>query len=122
MTRDSWLTRVDNPVLAKHWPGGAELDRFFGRGPSVEWDQEAALTPSGQLPFFIHILLRRGDVGSSPLKRGDGLEPVDERVERETRFGGGRILNYERVADNAHSKCLHSGQGARKGFAAHSEL
>ena len=61
-------------------------------------------------------------VGSFGLKRRDWLESVDERVEHETRFGGGRVLNHQRVADNAHSECLHSGQGARKGFAAHSEL
>ena len=64
----------------------------------------------------------RDKVGSSRLKRRDWLESVDEGVEHETRFGGGRVLNHERVADNAHSECLHSGQGARKGFAAHSEL
>ena len=62
------------------------------------------------------------EVGSSRLKRRDRLESVDQGVEHETRLGGGRVLNHERVADNPHSECLHSGQGARKCFATHSEL
>ena len=36
-------------------PEGVDLDSFFGP-VRVEWDHEAAMTPLGQLPFFIDFL------------------------------------------------------------------
>jgi hypothetical protein len=38
---------------------GADLDSFFGP-IRVEWDQEAAMTPLGQLPFFVDFLKTSG--------------------------------------------------------------
>src|SRR5208283_750044 len=46
-------------VVARKPPGGVDLDSFFGP-VRVEWDHEAALTPLGQLPFFIHFLKASG--------------------------------------------------------------
>src|SRR5208282_4222239 len=46
-------------VVAGKPPGGVDLDSFFGP-VRVEWDHEAALTPLGQLPFFIHFLKASG--------------------------------------------------------------
>src|SRR5208337_2157465 len=46
-------------VVANERLGGVDLDSFFGP-VRVEWDHEAALTPLGQLPFFIHFLKASG--------------------------------------------------------------
>jgi Transposase DDE domain group 1 len=40
-------------------PAGVDLDSFFGP-IRVEWDHEAAMTPLGQLPFFIDFLKTSG--------------------------------------------------------------
>src|SRR5208283_687450 len=40
-------------------PEGVDLDSFFGP-VRVEWDHEAAMTPLGQLPFFIDFLKTAG--------------------------------------------------------------
>jgi hypothetical protein len=57
MTRDISLPSVhptgEAPKLAGgSLPQGVSLDSFAGP-VHVEWDSEAALTPLGQLPFFI---------------------------------------------------------------------
>ena len=44
-----------SPVEDKSLPPGVGLDSFAGP-VHVEWDAEAALTPLGQLPFFIDFL------------------------------------------------------------------
>ena len=64
MKRDSsalWphLSGEQSVVVAKGTPGGVDLDSFFGP-VRVEWDREAAMTPLGQLPFFIDFLKRGG--------------------------------------------------------------
>ncbi|MBV8285422.1 MAG: transposase [Hyphomicrobiales bacterium] len=46
-------------VVATEATGSVDLDSFFGP-VRVEWDHEAALTPLGQLPFFIHFLKASG--------------------------------------------------------------
>ena len=46
-------------VVAKGPPEGVDLDSFFGP-VRVEWDHEAAMTPLGQLPFFIDFLKTAG--------------------------------------------------------------
>jgi len=46
-------------VVARERPGGVDLDSFFGP-VRVEWDHEAAMTPLGQLPFFIDFLKTAG--------------------------------------------------------------
>ncbi len=46
-------------VVEREPLGGVDLDSFFGP-VRVEWDHNAALTPLGQLPFFIHFLKASG--------------------------------------------------------------
>src|SRR6516225_11676727 len=46
-------------VVATDARGGVDLDSFFGP-VRVEWDHEAAMTPLGQLPFFIDFLKTAG--------------------------------------------------------------
>ena len=46
-------------VVAREPPGGVDLDSFFGP-VRIEWDHEAAMTPLGQLPFFIDFLKTAG--------------------------------------------------------------
>jgi hypothetical protein len=56
-------------VVATAPPGGVDLDSYFGP-IRVEWDHEAAMTPLGQLPFFIDFLKRPGcSTPSSPTVR-----------------------------------------------------
>ena len=45
--------------MAREPPGGVDLDSFFGP-VRIEWDHEAAMTPLGQLPFFIDFLKTAG--------------------------------------------------------------
>ena len=47
------------PAEGKGSPQGVILDSFAGP-VHVEWDTEAALTPLGQLPFFIDFLKAAG--------------------------------------------------------------
>lgn len=64
MTRDSALSSVhplgeQSSVVGSESEAGVDLDSF--RGPvHVEWDHEAAMTPLGQLPFFIDFLKASG--------------------------------------------------------------
>ena len=52
--------RVNNSWLWRRGRGtGVDLDSFF-RPVRVEWDHEAAMTPLGQLPFFIDFLKTAG--------------------------------------------------------------
>ena len=53
------LSGEQSLVVEGEPPGGVDLDSFFGP-VRVEWDHEAALTPLGQLPFFIHFLKASG--------------------------------------------------------------
>ena len=48
-----------SPDVSDEPPGGVDLDSFFGP-IRIEWDQEAATTPLGQLPFFIDFLKASG--------------------------------------------------------------
>ncbi len=64
MTRDSSAASAhrlgEQSVVAETGlPDGVDLDSFAGT-VHVEWDQEAALTPMGQLPFFIDFLKTSG--------------------------------------------------------------
>ena len=56
-----FVTNFLHPIAqtAGRRSGGVDLDSFFGP-VRVEWDHEAALTPLGQLPFFIHFLKAGG--------------------------------------------------------------
>ena len=46
-------------VVTRERPGGVDLDSFLGP-VRVEWDHEAAMTPLGQLPFFIDFVKTAG--------------------------------------------------------------
>ena len=46
-------------VVETETPEGVDLDSFFGP-IRVEWDHEAAMTPLGQLPFFVDFLKASG--------------------------------------------------------------
>ena len=64
MKRDSsplsvHLSGEQSQVVTTEPPGGIELDSFFGP-IRVEWDRRAAMTPLGQLPFFIDFLKTTG--------------------------------------------------------------
>jgi hypothetical protein len=64
MKRDSSAPSAHRPgeqtlVVAAGPCTGVELDSFFGP-VRVEWDHEAAMTPLGQLPFFIDFLKTAG--------------------------------------------------------------
>ncbi len=64
MTRDSrplspHLSGEQPLVVESEIPSGVEVDSFQGT-VRVEWDQEAAMTPLGQLPFFIDFLKTAG--------------------------------------------------------------
>jgi len=64
MKRDSsplsvHLSGEQPTAVATEPPGGVDLDSFFGP-IRVEWDHEAAMTPLGQLPFFIDFLKTTG--------------------------------------------------------------
>jgi hypothetical protein len=64
MTRDSsppsaHLPGEQSVVVGRERPPGVEVDSFCG-SVQVEWDHEAAMTPLGQLPFFIHFLKASG--------------------------------------------------------------
>jgi len=88
MTRDSSSFSVHPPggqssVVANERPDGVDLDSFFGP-VRVEWDHEAALTPLGQLPFFIHFLKTSGLfdalVADCPLRYGSPNAPKKRDV------------------------------------------
>jgi hypothetical protein len=55
----SSFTGEQPPVEDKGPPQGVSLDSFAGP-VHVEWDTEAALTPLGQLPFFLDFLKAAG--------------------------------------------------------------
>jgi hypothetical protein len=60
MTHDLALSRLypmgdQSPDEDNGLPAGVDLDSFAGP-VRVEWDAEPALTPLGQLPFFIDFL------------------------------------------------------------------
>lgn len=64
MTRDSSPLSAhpsgeQPPVVEGEPPAFVELDSFFGP-VRVEWEREAAMTPLGQLPFFIDFLKASG--------------------------------------------------------------
>ena len=70
-------------VVASEPPGGVDIDSFFGP-VRVEWDHEAAMTPLGQLPFFIHFLKATGLfdalVADCPLRYGSPNAPKKRDV------------------------------------------
>jgi len=64
MTRDSSPPSAhpsgdQPPVVGSEPPAGVDLVGFFGP-VHVEWDQEAATTPLGRLPFFVDFLEKSG--------------------------------------------------------------
>ena len=91
------------PVGGKGPPQGVILDSFAGP-VHVEWDTEAALTPLGQLPFFIDFLKAAGlfdaFVADCPLRYTS-----PERAEKTRCVGNGDAVDVVR----AQALCSHSG-------------
>ena len=93
------------PVEGKGSPQGVILDSFAGP-VHVEWDTEAALTPLGQLPFFIDFLKAAG------LSTRGGLPAAlhePERAEKTRCVGNGDAVDVVR----AQALCSHSGATLR---------
>ena len=74
-------------------PGPVAVDTFGGR-IHVEWDAEAAVTPLGQLPFFIDFLQVSGRfepwVASCPLTADQSQCPQQPRYPGHRRVGHSR--------------------------------
>ncbi len=91
-------------VVEREPLGGVDLDSFFGP-VRVEWDHNAALTPFGQLPFFIHFLKASGLfdalVADCPLRYRES-----ERAPEARRSGNGDALDARR------SQALRAYRGA----------
>jgi hypothetical protein len=70
-------------VAARGRAEGVDLDSYFGP-IRVEWDRDAAMTPLGQLPFFIDFLKTSGlfdaFVADCPLRYGSPNAPVKRDV------------------------------------------
>jgi hypothetical protein len=70
-------------VVESELPSGVEVDSFGG-SVRVEWDHEAAMTPLGQLPFFIDFLKTAGlfdaFVADCPLRYGSPNAPKKRDV------------------------------------------
>src|SRR6201993_1296316 len=88
MKRDSsalspHLSGEQSLVVGRERPGGVDLDSFFGP-VRVEWDHEAAMTPLGQLPFFVDYLKTAGlfdaFIADCPLHYTSGNAPKGRDV------------------------------------------
>ena len=68
----------EQPLVVEEDPSGVEVDSFGG-AVRIEWDHEAAMTPLGQLPFFIDYLKTAGlfdaFVADCPLRYGSPNAP-----------------------------------------------
>jgi hypothetical protein len=96
-------------VVARKPPGGVDLDSFFGP-VRVEWDREAALTPHGQLPFFIHFLEASGLfdalVADCPLRYGSPNTPERRDVMGTAMLA--MLAGHKRYAPIAALRCRSS--------------
>jgi len=54
----SHLSGEQSVVVGTGRPSGVDVEGFCA-SVHVEWDHDAAMTPLGQLPFFIHFLALR---------------------------------------------------------------
>ena len=87
MTHDSGRLSVhplgEQPLVVEETPSGVDVDSFHGT-VRVEWDHEAAMTPHGQLPFFIDFLKTAGlfdaFVADCPLRYGSANAPKKRDV------------------------------------------
>ena len=111
MTRDSSRSSAHPPgeqslVVASEPPGGVDIDSFFGP-VRVEWDHEAAMTPLGQLPFFIHFLKATGlfdaFVVDCPLRYGSPNAPKKRDILGTAMFS--MLAGHKRYAHIAALRC-----------------
>src|SRR5271165_4256911 len=118
MTRDSSSFSAHPPgeqslVVANERLGGVDLDSFFGP-VRVEWDHEAALTPLGQLPFFIHFLKTSGLfdalVADCPLRYGSPNAPKKRDVVGTAMLGMSKIVSEDAV--RRAFKAIEENEGA----------
>ena len=66
------LPMGEQPVVERVLAGPVVADTFAGR-IHVEWDNSAAVTPLGQMPFFIEFV-KRGGLGMQQA-RSSGARP-----------------------------------------------
>ena len=94
------------PVEDKGPPQGVNLDSFAGP-VHVEWDTGAALTPLGQLPFFIDFLKAAGlfdaFVADCPLRYTSPNAPKKRDVLRTTMLS--MLSGHKRYAHIAGLRC-----------------
>ena len=111
MTRDSSRSSAHPPgeqslVVGSEPPGGVDIDSFFGP-VRVEWDHEAAMTPLGQLPFFIHFLKATGlfdaFVVDCPLRYGSPNAPKKRDILGTAMFS--MLAGHKRYAHIAALRC-----------------
>ena len=85
---------------------GVDLDSFFGP-VHVEWDQEAATTPLGQLPFFVDFLKKSGlfdaFVADCPLRYASPNAPKKRDVLGTTMLS--MLAGHKRYAHIAALRC-----------------
>jgi len=100
------LTGEQSLVVATAPSGNVDLDSFFGP-VRVEWDHEAALTPLGQLPFFIHFLKTSGLfdalVADCPLRYRSPNAPAKRDVLGTTMLS--MLAGHRRYAHIAALRC-----------------
>lgn len=95
-----------SPVEDAWFPAGVDLDSFKGT-VHVEWDREAALTPLGQLPFFIDFLKTTGLfdalVADCPLRYNSPNAPKKRDVLGTTMLS--MLAGHKRYAHIAALRC-----------------
>jgi len=94
------------PVEGKGSPQGVILDSFAGP-VHVEWDTEAALTPLGQLPFFIDFLKAAGLFDA--FVADCSLRYTSPNAPKKRGVGNGDAVDVVR----AQALCSHSGATLR---------
>src|SRR5574337_1912882 len=100
------LSGGQSEVVGRASPSGVDLDSFFGL-VRVEWDHAAALTPLGQLPFFIHFLKASGLfdalVADCPLRYVSPNAPAKRGVVGTTMLS--MLAGHRRYAHIAALRC-----------------
>jgi hypothetical protein len=93
-------------VVESEPAAGVDLDSFFGP-VHVEWDQEAATTPLGQLPFFVDFLKKSGlfdaFVADCPLRYASPNAPKKRDVLGTTMLS--ILAGHKRYAHIAALRC-----------------
>ena len=99
----------EQPQVAEETPSGVEVDSLHGT-VRVEWDHEAAMTPLGQLPFFIDFLKTAGPfydfVADCPLRYESPNAPKKRDVLGTAMLAGAKHSAH--IAGRAATPCCRS--------------